>query len=40
MSIANSPLIHHVIGFATVVLVRLTAPIDTRDEAYKMLHDF
>ena len=37
---ATTPLIHHVIGFATVVLVRLTTMIDTRDEAYKMLHDF
>lgn len=37
---ANTPLIHHIIGFTTVVLVRLTALIDTRDEAYKMLHDF
>jgi hypothetical protein len=35
----NTPLIHHVIGFATVVLVRLTDMIDTRDEAHRMLHD-
>lgn len=35
----NTPLIHHVIGFVTIVLVRLTKMADTRDEAYKMLHD-
>jgi hypothetical protein len=35
----NTPLIHHVIGFVTVVLIRLTNIIDTRDEAHKMLHD-
>ena len=35
----NTPLIHHVIGFVTVVLVRLTSAVDTRDEAYRMLHD-
>ena len=37
---ANTPLIHHIIGFTTVVLVRLTTMIDTRDYAYKMLRDF
>jgi hypothetical protein len=36
---SNTPLIHHVIGFATVVLVRLTAMNDTRDEAHRMLRD-
>lgn len=36
---ANIPLIHHIIGFATVVLVRLTSMVDTRDEAHRMLHD-
>ena len=30
---------HHIIGFAMVMLVRLSTMIDTRDEAYKMLHD-
>ena len=35
----NTPLIHHVIGFVIIVLVRLTTMADTRDEAYKMLHD-
>jgi hypothetical protein len=34
------PLIHHVIGFMIVVLVRLTTMNDTRDEAYTMLRDF
>jgi hypothetical protein len=36
---SNTPLLHHVIGFATVVLVRLTAMNDTRDEAHRLLHD-
>lgn len=35
----NTPFIHHIIGFATVVLVRLTSIVDTRDEAHKILHD-
>ena len=36
----NTPLIHHIIGFTTVILLRLTTMKDTRDEAYKMLHGF
>jgi hypothetical protein len=35
----NTPWIHHIIGFTTVVLVRLTNLIETRDEARRMLHD-
>jgi hypothetical protein len=37
---SSTPLMHHVVGFATVILVRLTTLVDTRDEAYKMLNDF
>ena len=37
---SSTPLLHHVVGFCTVILVRLTTMIDTRDEAYKMLADF
>jgi len=37
---SSTPLLHHVVGFSTVILVRLTTMIDTREEAYKMLADF
>ena len=37
---AYTPLIHHIIGFTIVVLVRLTTMNDTREEANKMLHSF
>jgi len=37
---SNTPLIHHIIGFCTVVLVRLTDMADVKEEAHKMLHDF
>ncbi len=36
----NTPLIHHVIGFCTVILVRLTNMSETREEAHRVLHDF
>ena len=36
----NTPLIHHIIGFCTVVLVRLTNISDVREEAQKVLHEF
>ena len=36
---SSAPLLHHVIGFATVVLVRLTTMHDTRDEAHRLLYD-
>lgn len=36
---SNTPLLHHIIGFVTVVLVRLTSAVDTRDEAHKLLQD-
>jgi hypothetical protein len=34
-----TPLIHHIIGFTTVILVRLANLVDTREEARRMLHD-
>jgi hypothetical protein len=36
----NTPLMHHIVGFTTVILLRLTTMTDTRDEAYKLLHGF
>jgi len=36
---SNSPLIHHIVGFLTVVLVRLSSVSDARDEAHKLLLD-
>lgn len=36
----NTPLIHHIIGFTTIVLIRLTTMSETRDEALKILRDF
>jgi hypothetical protein len=36
---SSTPLLHHIIGFSTVILVRLTTVLDTRDEAYRMLTD-
>ena len=35
----NTPLLHHIIAFATVVLVRLTSIVDTSDEAHRILYD-
>lgn len=35
-----TPLIHHIIGFATVVLVRLTNMAEVKEEAQKLLFDF
>lgn len=37
---SSTPLLHHIVGFSTVVLIRLTTMNDTRDEAYRMLADF
>ena len=36
---SNSPVVHHIVGFLTVVLVRLSSVSDTRDEAHKLLLD-
>lgn len=36
----NTPLIHHVIGFCTVILVRLTNISETREEAHRVLYEF
>jgi hypothetical protein len=36
---SHSPLMHHVLGFAMVVLVRLSNMVEARDEACQLLHD-